>query len=386
MKKLLSRRSRGAALLITLISLSVFALLGVTVYRIIRSQVREVVYQERLAQAEYIAQAGLEDALHELYYNLSWKAGFSQKAFAGGYYTVTVSTDTPPLVTSTGYSKRIAIFGRAHSTVSARARVTYSNVSAVYAIMASNLAQVNGPARIDAYYPDVNLKPSAFVFGAGVWSNGSAATTTGASVNGNLYYSNTASIAAGTVAGSVIKSTTTQSLPNHTCGACKNKNNNATITGSAGCYNASTMDLNVGAGMTCSMKAGTFYFNNITVNGTLNIDPSTGSVLVYFKGIMNVGPQGAVNNITLVPSLLYFYGEASGNTHNVSPGAPLHAYIEEPAGNWTIGGTLYGHVWGSQVTLSGGGVIHADISGGNPNAASHVGWQRHSWYKGPRRL
>lgn len=383
-KGLFSRKSRGSTLLITLISLAVFALLGVTVYRIIRSQVKEVVYQQRLAQAEYIAQAGLEDALHELYFNLSWKAGFSQKPFAGGYYTVTVSTDSPPLVTSTGYSRKIAFFGRARSTVSARAKVTYSNVTAVYAIMANNLARVNGPAKIDAYYPDVNLKPASFVFGAGVWSNGNLSTTAGAAVNGNAYYLNTASVADGTVLGSVVKSSATQALPNHTCGSCKNKNNNSTITG--GCYNAGTMDLTVGAGMTCSMRTGTFYFNNITVNGTLNVDTSTGPVTVYFKGAMNLGQQGAVNNTTLVPSLLYFYGEAAGNTHTVAPGAPLHAYIEEPAGNWTVSGTLYGHIWGSQVTLSGAGVIHADIGGANPNAASHVGWQKHTWQKGPRRL
>lgn len=376
-------RSRGSTLMITLISLAIFSLLGVVVYRIVRTQVREVVYQERLAQADYIAKAGLEDALRELYYNISWKAGFAQKPFAGGYYTVTVSTDSPPLVTSTGYSKKIAMFGRAFTTVQARAKVTYSNVSAVYAVMADSLVQVNGPAQINAYYPDVNVNPATFVFGAGLWSNGSAGTTSGAFVNGNVYYVNSVTLAPNTVAGNAIKSVK-QTLPNHTCGSCKTKNNNAAITGT-GCYNASTMDLTVGAGATCGMKTGTFYFNNINVNGTLNVDTSTGPVIVYFRGSINFAQGGAVNNSTRLPSLLYFYGEAAGNTHTLNSSAPLHAYLEEPTGTWNLKGPLYGHIWGSNVTVSDLGVIHADIGGTSPNAASHVGWLKNSWARGRKK-
>jgi Tfp pilus assembly protein PilX len=376
-------RSRGSVLIITLISLAIFALLGVVVYRIIRFQVREVVYQERLTQSFYIAEAGLEDAMHELYNNLSWKAGFNKKPFAGGYYTVTVSTDVPPLVTSTGYSVNIAMFGRAHTTVSAVSQVTYSTATATYAIMAQSLAQVNGPASIDAYYPNVNPDPQVFSFGAGIWSNSNVTTTAGAAVNGNVYYNNTANIAAGTVYGSVVKSGT-QNLANHTCGVCKNKNNNNTITGPSSCYNAGTMNLTVNSGATCSMKAGTYYFANITVNGTLNVDTSSGPVIVYFNGSMAVNPAGAINNSTKFPSLLYFYGERSASTHLIACTAPFHAYLEEPSGTWNVQGPLYGHIWGNTVTVSGAGAIHADIGGTNPNAASHVGWKNPTWTRGPK--
>ena len=43
-------RSRGSTLIVSLISVAVLALLGVTVYRAIRFQVKEVVYQQRLTQ------------------------------------------------------------------------------------------------------------------------------------------------------------------------------------------------------------------------------------------------------------------------------------------------------------------------------------------------
>ena len=121
MKYLLLRNSRGSALVLNLIALAVFSLLSVLVYRTVRFQVREAVYQERLAQAHYISESGLEDALHSLYQDANWRTGFSQKAFAGGYYTVTLSTGTPPVITATGYSADIALFGRAVKTVSATA-------------------------------------------------------------------------------------------------------------------------------------------------------------------------------------------------------------------------------------------------------------------------
>jgi len=332
-------RSRGSTLIVSLISVAVLALLGVTVYRAIRFQVKEVVYQQRLTQSFHIAQAGLEDAMLELRKNQAWRAGFSKKPLAGGYYTVSVSTGLPPLVTSTGYSRQIALFGRAFTTVSAVAEVTYGDVTASYAIMANNLAQVNGPAAIDAYYVNLNPEPSVFSFGAGIWSNGTVATTAGAVVNGSVYYVNTANLAPNTVLGNVIKSSTTQKLSNNTCGACKNRNDNAAGISPASCYNAATMALTVGAGAACSMAPGTYYFSNITINGTLNVNTSTGSVTVYFNGALNAAAAGTLNNSSKIPSRLLFYGEQSGNTHTMASASPFHAYLEEPAGTWHIHGT-----------------------------------------------
>lgn len=43
-------------------------------------------------QALFIAEAGIEDALHELKLNSSWRTGFSNKSFASGSYSVSVSS------------------------------------------------------------------------------------------------------------------------------------------------------------------------------------------------------------------------------------------------------------------------------------------------------
>ena len=57
------------------------------------------------AEALAIAEAGLNDAFAELRADSSWTAGFTDKAFNGGSYTVAVSGSLPNLtVESTGTS------------------------------------------------------------------------------------------------------------------------------------------------------------------------------------------------------------------------------------------------------------------------------------------
>jgi hypothetical protein len=55
------------------------------------------------AQALAIAEAGLNDAFSELRADSGWNAGFSDKAFEGGTYTVDVNSST---ITSTGVSSQ----------------------------------------------------------------------------------------------------------------------------------------------------------------------------------------------------------------------------------------------------------------------------------------
>jgi len=57
------------------------------------------------AEAQAIAEAGLNDAFSELRSDSSWTAGFSNKSFENGLYTVTVSGTLPNLtIVSTGSS------------------------------------------------------------------------------------------------------------------------------------------------------------------------------------------------------------------------------------------------------------------------------------------
>jgi hypothetical protein len=56
-------------------------------------------------QAMATAEAGLNDAFYQIRYDPNWSAGFSNKAFNGGTYTVTVEGANPdPNIVSTGTS------------------------------------------------------------------------------------------------------------------------------------------------------------------------------------------------------------------------------------------------------------------------------------------
>ena len=74
----------GSTLVLNVLVMTVFAMTAVIVYASARSQVHSVVHDARQAQAQAIAEAGLEDAMHGVYLNPLWRGGFNQKAFAGG--------------------------------------------------------------------------------------------------------------------------------------------------------------------------------------------------------------------------------------------------------------------------------------------------------------
>lgn len=82
----------------------VVALLGAIVTGMLQMNTEEIQVMRnhvRAAEAQALAEAGLNDALAQLRARASWDTGFVDKAFAGGTYTVTVDGSQ---VTSVGTS------------------------------------------------------------------------------------------------------------------------------------------------------------------------------------------------------------------------------------------------------------------------------------------
>jgi len=80
------------------------ALLSVIVMGMLEMNTEELQLMQNqvyAAQAIAIAEAGLNDAFSELRSDAGWSAGFVNKAFEGGSYTVDVNSTT---ITSTGVS------------------------------------------------------------------------------------------------------------------------------------------------------------------------------------------------------------------------------------------------------------------------------------------
>lgn len=101
------RRNKGSVILIAVF---VIALLTTLVTGILQVNTEELLLMQNQiysAQAQGVAEAGINDAFAELRADAAWVAGFADKAFAGGSYTVKVSGSVPDLtVESVGTSSR----------------------------------------------------------------------------------------------------------------------------------------------------------------------------------------------------------------------------------------------------------------------------------------
>lgn len=117
---------RGSALVMCLLMVALFSIMAASAFSVMRSQVRESIYQMRAAQAASIAEAGLADSIYQLRVSTTWRTGFEHKPFAGGSYSVTLTDEPSPWITSTGYSERIVLFGPAFKVARAQARIAVS--------------------------------------------------------------------------------------------------------------------------------------------------------------------------------------------------------------------------------------------------------------------
>jgi Tfp pilus assembly protein PilX len=100
-------RNKGVVLLMTVMAVALLSALVMGILQINTEEIQVVQNQIYAAQALAIAEAGLNDAFSELRQDSSWTAGFSDKPFSEGSYTVSVSGTLPNLtITSTGSSSQ----------------------------------------------------------------------------------------------------------------------------------------------------------------------------------------------------------------------------------------------------------------------------------------
>ncbi|MBI2789472.1 MAG: hypothetical protein HYX59_12385 [Elusimicrobia bacterium] len=372
------RGRAGSTLVLNVLIMAVFAMTAVIVYASARSQVHAVVHDAREAQAQAIAEAGLEDAMHGVYMNPLWRTGFYQKPFAGGYYTVSLSTEDPPYILSTGYSAPLLLTGRAVKTVGAKVQFTAG--SCPYAVMADKALKIEG--KVDAYDITTTLTPSAtqFITGANVRSNNNVsvlgAACPPAHVLGDVIGQGSVP-AASCVTGSVSLTTVTLPLANFDCPTCEAVNDNLTGISPSSAYNNGAQALTVNAGQTVTLSSGTFFFKKITINGTLNVNTSSGSAAIYVKNNFFTGANCQFNNTSKIPARVHFYSTNPGNVVKLNCVTPFHAYLEGSQAQFNLAQELYGHFCADSVEISsnttdGYGRVHYDMGGGG--LVDHVSW------------
>jgi hypothetical protein len=98
-------KNNGSILIVVVFAAALMAALVAGILELNTEQILIVKNEVFAAQASAIAEAGIADAFSEIRSNRSWNAGFSNKSFGGGKYTVTVTGTPPnPNITSTGTS------------------------------------------------------------------------------------------------------------------------------------------------------------------------------------------------------------------------------------------------------------------------------------------
>ena len=98
-------RHRGSVMLITVFVVALLSAVVIGMIHMITEDIQVMRNQIYSVQAATIGEAGLNDAFAEIRADSSWTTGFTDKAFDGGSYTVTVAGSLPNLtIESTGTS------------------------------------------------------------------------------------------------------------------------------------------------------------------------------------------------------------------------------------------------------------------------------------------
>ena len=381
--KTFPRGRAGSTLVLNILVMTVFAMTAVIVYAAAKSQVTAVVHDARVAEAHAIAEAGLEDAMHGIFMDPLWRTGFVQKPFAGGYYTVTLSTDSLPLIVSTGYSSSMMLMGRAVKTVSAR--VEYTAGACPYAVMTSGDNGGTGiviDGKVDAYDITATLTPTTteFTTGGNVRSNKSV-TVGGVAcppphILGDVTHVTGGPSDANCVTGTIAATTTTLSVADATEPATNDNLTGITPLSAYSGGNAQKLDIN--AGQTVTLATGTYAFKqvNIAGSGILNVDTSSGSATIYLKNNFSATSGCQINNLSKIPARLKVLGINGGNHIKLNCASPLHAHIEGNQSYFELAQEMYGHFCSKRVDISSAtgavGLLHYDLGGGG--LVSHVKW------------
>ena len=100
-------RHRGSALILAIFIIALLAAVVMGMLQINTEEIQVMRNQIYAADALAIAEAGLNDAFYEIRSDISWNAGFTDKTFNGGSYTVTIGGSSPSLtITSIGTSSQ----------------------------------------------------------------------------------------------------------------------------------------------------------------------------------------------------------------------------------------------------------------------------------------
>lgn len=100
-------KNAGSVMVVTVFIVALLSALVMGMLQMNTEEIQLMLNQIYASEARAVAEAGLNDAFAQLRADSSWNAGFTDKSFNGGSYTVTVTGSLPNLtIESTGTSSQ----------------------------------------------------------------------------------------------------------------------------------------------------------------------------------------------------------------------------------------------------------------------------------------
>ena len=127
-------------------------------------------------------------------------------------------------------------------------------------------------------------------------------------------------------------------------------------------YLNSSRNFTLNGNKTCTLNAGVYYFNNVTINGTSKL-VANGQVAIVCTGIVTINGNSKVNQASIPSNLTLIVSSASAVTLNGNAGANLVAFA--PLSQINVNGNLAGNgnLWG-QTFVGNGSVVWNRVIGG----------------------
>lgn len=340
-------------------------------------------------RARLTAEAGVNDALAQLKISQSWVPNSTHTnkqlpTTRSSTYTLTATNNvagTAPVMASDGtmvpaglvYVISKGTCNGATREVDVMVDPTSGFAPFSYALFGTSTSEeieIEHGAQISAYS---SSDPSG-TYQAQVGGNGKVEVEGGGKVFGNVTAAGTIEVdGGGTVTGTTTPNKPVVSWPS------------VTVTPPSG---TTVTSLTINSGQTVTLSAGTYYYTNIMVKsgGTLKI--TTGPVIVYMTGLLEVKSGGNVNNSTQIPSNFQVYSSnTSSDAIKLNNGSDLYGSLYAPNGGFSLdgGGKLYGSLVASKVDLGSGARIVYDMNlagltapfSGTSSSVVVLSWDRH---------
>lgn len=372
---------RGAAMMAALAILLMIGLIGAAVVQTSSTDMSIAENYQHDLRSFYAAEAGVEHTYAVLRDTLDWRDGFVDAPFAGGSYTVTLvdkatvaALDDTIIVTSTG------TYSEAVSTV--EVKLAHAQPFQ-WAAWAKEYVKLCGGTYTDSYDSDSGTYAATVRLDEGsVGSNGfmdicgtadvngdaSTAEPGGMDINGTAYVAGDTT----TTAAARIFDPVSQAAIAHARSISRAP---AGLSGTFS-YNNGTRNLRLNPGNTMTMAAGTYYFNNVVINGRIDLAPGA-QVEIYVVGDVDAQAHAEINMSGKPIDMLIY---STGSDIKFTAGSEITAVVYAPDVDIRFTGTseFYGAFIANVAEDVGGSRFHYDRSLGNrelDQILSKVSWR-----------